>query len=217
MSKLCVRSFSISVDGYGAGPNQGPGNPLGEMGPELMQWFFPTRARRRMHGGGEGQGETGVDILTERLVLQPMTPAFLEASLGESSRRDAADLLGLSIPDAWFEQVVLLLAGEPLRTLLDEGPASSPSPVSERRPAGGCDTSRVAERPWRIAPILGVGNVRQTAECYRDVLGFTLDPVDGIVARNGVRLLAIAREERYLLRRFGAEYEAYCRSVRRWL
>ena len=31
------------------------------------------------------------------------------------------------------------------------------------------------------------------------------------------RGLVIAREERYLRLRFGAEYEAYCRSVRRWL
>ncbi len=33
----------------------------------------------------------------------------------------------------------------------------------------------------------------------------------------GIRYLVIAREEKYLLRRFGAEYEAYCRSVRRWV
>ena len=32
-----------------------------------------------------------------------------------------------------------------------------------------------------------------------------------------IRFFVIAREERYLLRRFGAEYEAYCRSVRRWV
>ncbi|WP_161967182.1 VOC family protein [Fimbriiglobus ruber] len=33
---------------------------------------------------------------------------------------------------------------------------------------------------WRVSPILGVHDVRRTAEYYRDVLGFTLDPVDGI-------------------------------------
>jgi uncharacterized glyoxalase superfamily protein PhnB len=33
---------------------------------------------------------------------------------------------------------------------------------------------------WRAAPILGVRNVRQAAEYYRDVLGFGLDPVDGV-------------------------------------
>jgi uncharacterized glyoxalase superfamily protein PhnB len=34
--------------------------------------------------------------------------------------------------------------------------------------------------PWRASPILGVRNVRQAAEYYRDVLGFTLDPENGV-------------------------------------
>ena len=59
MSKLCVRSFSVSVDGYAAGPNQDLENPLGVRGPELMEWFFQTRAWRRMHGLADG--ETGID------------------------------------------------------------------------------------------------------------------------------------------------------------
>ncbi|MCI0435825.1 MAG: VOC family protein [Gemmatimonadetes bacterium] len=36
-------------------------------------------------------------------------------------------------------------------------------------------------QPWRASPILGVENVREAAEYYRDVLGFSLDPVDGVV------------------------------------
>jgi dihydrofolate reductase len=59
MSKLRVQSFAISIDGYGAGPNQDLQNPLGVGGPELMEWFFHTRAWRRMHGHDDG--ETGVD------------------------------------------------------------------------------------------------------------------------------------------------------------
>lgn len=35
-------------------------------------------------------------------------------------------------------------------------------------------------RAYEICPILGVPNVRQAAEYYRDVLGFHLDPVDGV-------------------------------------
>jgi uncharacterized glyoxalase superfamily protein PhnB len=38
----------------------------------------------------------------------------------------------------------------------------------------------VATRPWQASPVLGVRNVRQAAEYYRDVLGFSLDPVDGV-------------------------------------
>jgi dihydrofolate reductase len=59
MTKVRVSSFAISIDGYGAGPNQDLQNPLGVGGPELFDWFFQTRTWRRMHG--EEGGETGVD------------------------------------------------------------------------------------------------------------------------------------------------------------
>ena len=59
MTRLVVRSFGVSLDGYAAGPDQSLENPLGVRGPELMQWFFPTRTWRAMQGL-EG-GETGVD------------------------------------------------------------------------------------------------------------------------------------------------------------
>jgi len=59
MSKVCVRGFAVSLDGFSAGPGQDLQNPLGVRGPELMEWFFATRTWRSMHGQ-EG-GETGVD------------------------------------------------------------------------------------------------------------------------------------------------------------
>ena len=59
MSKLRVGSFSLSLDGYGAGPDQDLQHPLGKNGPELFEWFFRTQMWQRMHGK-EG-GETGVD------------------------------------------------------------------------------------------------------------------------------------------------------------
>jgi dihydrofolate reductase len=59
MSKLRVQSFAVSVDGFAAGKNQSLQSPLGERGPELMEWFFQTRVWRDMYGLGEG--ETGVD------------------------------------------------------------------------------------------------------------------------------------------------------------
>ena len=59
MSRLRVQSFSVSLDGYGAGPAQDLQNPLGVGGPAILEWFFPTRAFREMHG--EKGGETGVD------------------------------------------------------------------------------------------------------------------------------------------------------------
>lgn len=60
MQKLLVRSFAISLDGYGAGPGQSLENPLGIRGTELMEWFFNTRVWRRMHAQEDG-GEAGVD------------------------------------------------------------------------------------------------------------------------------------------------------------
>lgn len=59
MTRLRVQSFSVSIDGYGAGPHQDLQNPLGVRGPELMEWLFHTRMWSRMHG--QGDGETGVD------------------------------------------------------------------------------------------------------------------------------------------------------------
>src|ERR1700721_2667034 len=59
MSNLCVYSFSISVDGYGAGPGQSRDNPLGVGGMALHQWAFATRTFCEMHGR-EG-GTTGID------------------------------------------------------------------------------------------------------------------------------------------------------------
>jgi dihydrofolate reductase len=59
MPKLRVSSFAVSIDGFGAGPNQDLENPIGAGGLALMEWFFETRTWRQMHGL-EG-GETGID------------------------------------------------------------------------------------------------------------------------------------------------------------
>src|SRR5450432_1626815 len=59
MPKLRVHGFSISIDGYGAGPDQSLQNPIGVGGMALHEWAFGTRTFRRMHGG-EG-GSTDVD------------------------------------------------------------------------------------------------------------------------------------------------------------
>ncbi len=59
MPRLRVQSFAVSIDGYGAGPHQDLEHPLGERGPELMEWVFETRFWRRMHG--QDGGEAGVD------------------------------------------------------------------------------------------------------------------------------------------------------------
>src|SRR3954454_89471 len=60
MSKVVVQAFGVSLDGFSAGTDQSLENPLGVRGPELMEWFFPTKTFIDQHGGGGG-GETGID------------------------------------------------------------------------------------------------------------------------------------------------------------
>jgi dihydrofolate reductase len=59
MSRVRVESFSISVDGFGAGADQSLENPLGVGGTALHGWAFTTRTFRRMFG--QDGGDTGVD------------------------------------------------------------------------------------------------------------------------------------------------------------
>jgi dihydrofolate reductase len=59
MPKLRVSSFAVSIDGFGAGPNQDLQHPIGVGGLALMEWFFETRTWKHMHAL-EG-GETGID------------------------------------------------------------------------------------------------------------------------------------------------------------
>jgi dihydrofolate reductase len=59
MPKLRVCSFSVSLDGYGAGPEQSPGNPLGVGGETLHEWVLPTRTFQKLYG--KESGSTGID------------------------------------------------------------------------------------------------------------------------------------------------------------
>lgn len=60
MARLRVSSFGLSLDGFGAGPNQDLEHPLGVGGEAMMEWAFSTRTFQQMHGGSDG-GATGVD------------------------------------------------------------------------------------------------------------------------------------------------------------
>ncbi len=59
MSRLRVHAFSVSIDGFAAGPEQSLADPMGTHGMELHRWAFATRTIQRMFGSGDG--ETGVD------------------------------------------------------------------------------------------------------------------------------------------------------------
>lgn len=66
MSKVKVAAFSISLDGFGAGPNQDLNNPLGVRGLELHSWFFDTGAFKKMHG----QADDGRQSIDNTVALQ---------------------------------------------------------------------------------------------------------------------------------------------------
>ena len=60
MPRLRVEGFTISLDGFGAGPDQDIDNPLGVGGPSLHGWLIPTRTIQQKLFGSDG-GETGID------------------------------------------------------------------------------------------------------------------------------------------------------------
>jgi len=60
MTRVRVESFSVSLDGFAAGPHQSIDNPLGVGGTELHEWAFPTRTFQKEVVGADG-GSTGLD------------------------------------------------------------------------------------------------------------------------------------------------------------
>jgi dihydrofolate reductase len=60
MSKLRVESFTIALDGFGAGPDQDLNNPLGAGGTSLHAWALQTRTFQKKLFGGDG-GQSAID------------------------------------------------------------------------------------------------------------------------------------------------------------
>lgn len=67
MSKVLVDSFSVSLDGYGAGPDQSESNPLGVGGRALHEWIFATKTGRKMIGETGGSEDTDDAVFKSRL------------------------------------------------------------------------------------------------------------------------------------------------------
>lgn len=60
MTRVRVNGFTLSLDGYGAGPEQDINHPLGIGGTDLHQWLIPTRTFQRSLFGKD-EGTTGAD------------------------------------------------------------------------------------------------------------------------------------------------------------
>ena len=57
--RVRVAGFSLSLDGFGAGPEQSLADPLGKRGTELHRWFTGTRTFKAMFG--QSGGTDGMD------------------------------------------------------------------------------------------------------------------------------------------------------------
>jgi dihydrofolate reductase len=75
VTKILVDSFSVSLDGFGAGPDQGEANPLGLGGGQLHEWIFATKAGREMIG--QSGGENGIDDGVFRRCLERSGPVIM--------------------------------------------------------------------------------------------------------------------------------------------
>ncbi|RWO21010.1 dihydrofolate reductase family protein [Mesorhizobium sp.] len=64
MSKLRVNAFTVSIDGFGAGPDQDLKEPLGVGGEALHTWMFGTRSFRNMSGEDGGTTDTDDAFVT---------------------------------------------------------------------------------------------------------------------------------------------------------
>src|ERR1700754_1955001 len=59
MGRVRVAGFAVSLDGFGAGPEQSLQDPLGKRGMDLHGWLFGTRMFHTMIG--KDGGSEGVD------------------------------------------------------------------------------------------------------------------------------------------------------------
>jgi len=57
--------ISVSLDGFVAGPNQGPENPIGEGGMRLHQWLFATESWRKQHNRAGGERNADAEVIDE--------------------------------------------------------------------------------------------------------------------------------------------------------
>lgn len=93
MARIRVAGFGVSLDGFAAGTEQSLDHPLGKRGPELFQWFFPTRTFREMHGdsGGESGGDTGPDDAFARRAMDGFGAFILGRNMFGPIRGDWPD------------------------------------------------------------------------------------------------------------------------------
>src|SRR6267142_2763236 len=89
MTRVRVESFTISLDGYGAGPNQDVSNPLGIGGRDLHQWLLPTRTLQRALFGKDvriGGGPNTIQQYLREGLIDELHIAIAPVLLGSGER-----------------------------------------------------------------------------------------------------------------------------------
>lgn len=89
MGRVRVAGFGVSLDGFGAGPDQSLEHPLGRRGKELHDWFFPTRTFRAMVG--QDGGTDGVDDRFARTSMEGFGAFILGRNMFGPIRGDWPD------------------------------------------------------------------------------------------------------------------------------
>ena len=118
MSQVRVHNFSISLDGFGAGPDQSLQAPLGVGGGQLHGWAVPTRSFQERVFGNPGGGTTGTDegpggIPANLAGVDKRGEEFYQVTLGGSGADDAA--IGSIIGRAFSAEEI----GPAVETLVD--------------------------------------------------------------------------------------------------
>ncbi len=91
MSRVRVASFTISLDGFSAGPDQSLEHPLGVGGTDLHGWLWPTRTFQRMLFGKD-EGTTGPDDAFAARGFENLGAWVLGRNMFSPSRGPWADL-----------------------------------------------------------------------------------------------------------------------------
>jgi dihydrofolate reductase len=121
MPKVRVHNFSISLDGYGAGPDQSLDHPLGLGGQRLHEWAFATRTYRQMFDMDDGdaglddsfagQGDVGIGAtIMGRNMFGPVRGSW-----------GSEDWLGWWGDDPPFHHPVFVLTHQPRASITMEG------------------------------------------------------------------------------------------------
>jgi dihydrofolate reductase len=178
MGRVVVQSIGVSLDGFAAGTDQSLENPLGARGPELMEWFFPTKTFISQHGGGDG-GETGID----------------DSFAAESMRGKGAWILGRNMfgpvrgpwpNDEWkgwwgdeppYHVETFVLTHHPRETLVMKGGTNFhfvtggiESALEQARAAAGDKDIRIGGGPSTIRQYLQAGLIDEMHVAVRPVL-----------------------------------------------